>query len=128
MMETIQAWDDSLFIWVNQVAVAEWLDPVMIALSHKWTWIPVYLFIVFAFYRKFGIRVWIPVLLTILAFGLADSISTRLLKQQVKRQRPFLHQELHARLPDGPAGSKYGFVSSHAANMFALATMLVLLM
>jgi undecaprenyl-diphosphatase len=42
------------------------------------------------------------------------------MKPVFKRKRPFLHEHLNARLPDGPAGSRYGFVSSHSANFFAM--------
>ncbi|MBL7813076.1 MAG: phosphatase PAP2 family protein [Bacteroidetes bacterium] len=123
MIETIQSWDNAVFVWINQTAIADWLDSVMIFFSSKWAMIPAYLFLVLSFIRKFGKKSWIPVLFCVLAFGIADSFSSRVMKPVFQRKRPFLHQELHARLPDGPAGSRYGFVSSHSANMFAVLTL-----
>lgn len=126
MFDLLQHIDEGVFLFVNQSASALWLDPWMIAFSSKWLWIPFYLVIIWLFYKRFGKKLWIPILLCLIAFGLSDSISTRVFKQGVKRERPFLNEKLNARLPDGPAGSKYGFVSSHSANMFALVTMLLL--
>lgn len=128
MLDFFQHIDETLFLLVNQQGSATWLDPVMVAVSSKWLWLPVYAFMLYLFYKKFNRRMWIAVLFSLVAFGLADVISTRVFKHGVKRERPFLNAKLNARLPDGPAGSKYGFVSSHAANMFALVTMFQFLM
>lgn len=112
--------DRELFVFINQTLIADWLDAPMIAISGKYLWAPVYLYIVYLLYKKYGKKSIYSVLLLIVAFGLADSISTRVFKNGIKRERPFLDQSLHARLPDGPAGSKHGFVSSHASNTFAI--------
>jgi undecaprenyl-diphosphatase len=36
------------------------------------------------------------------------------------RVRPAWESSLNPRLPDGPPGSRFGFVSSHSANSFAV--------
>ncbi|MEY3982723.1 MAG: hypothetical protein RL160_280, partial [Bacteroidota bacterium] len=82
----------------------------------------------YQFWKRFGRRAWLPVLLAFAAFGLSDSISSRIFKPGFKRERPFLNEQLHARLPNGPAGSKYGFVSSHASNVFAIYTLSLLML
>jgi len=53
-------------------------------------------------------------------FGLADSISSRICKPLFARVRPAWEESLHPRTPNGLPGSKYGFVSSHSANAFAV--------
>lgn len=120
--------DQQLFILINRKLCASWADPVMHLASHHWFWIPVYGWLVYRFIRHYSRNAWLPVLLTITAFALSDSISARIIKPGFQRERPFLRAELAARLPDGPAGSKYGFVSSHAANVFAIYTLSILLL
>ena len=127
--------DKVVFTWINYDFSHPWIDPLMIFLSSKWTFIPAYVFIIYLYFQKFGKRVWVPILITIAAFGLADSISSKVLKPLTKRTRPVFEETMNApiaekpvRLPGEKPGSKYGFVSSHAANMFAvlgLATMVL---
>jgi undecaprenyl-diphosphatase len=126
--EWLEQSDERLFTFINRDLSASWADPIMHLASHHWFWMPVYLWLVYRFIRRYGRRSWLPLLLAISAFGLADSISSRIMKPVFKRERPFLNQELQARLPDGPAGSKYGFVSSHAANVFAVYTLSILML
>lgn len=114
--------DRDLFVLINQRWASPSLDPMMIFLSSKWAFVPLYVVFLGLFWRKFGVRCWVPILLTIASFGLADSISSRILKPGFARVRPAWEDSLHPRLPDGEPGSRYGFVSSHAANSFAVFT------
>lgn len=92
----------------------------MIFLSSKWLFIPIYVLAVFKMIQIYKKQSWMPILLCLLAFGLADSISSRIFKPVFKRTRPAFYTELHPRIPDKMPGSKYGFVSSHSANTFAV--------
>ena len=62
-----------------------------------------------------------------LTVGLADIMSSKVLKKNVERLRPCQNTEVRAeaRLLVG-CGHSYSFTSSHAANHFALATFLAL--
>ena len=66
----------------------------------------------------------------VLAFVVADQVSSGLIKHLVERLRPThepsLDQVLH--VVNGYRGGMYGFVSSHAANAFAAATLIALIM
>lgn len=129
MIEWITRIDHALFVLINQRWVAPWLDPVMAAASHKYTWIPFYILLIWLLYRQHGARKTVVMtLLLVLAFGISDSFSSRVMKPRFKRKRPFLVESLHARLPDGPAHSRYGFVSSHSANFFAITVLAILLL
>lgn len=112
--------DHQIFTLVNQKLSASWLDPIMIFLSSKWIFIPIYIFAVFKMIQIYKKKFWIPMLLCFLAFGLADSISSRIFKPVFKRTRPAFYTEMHPRIPDKMPGGKYGFVSSHSANTFAV--------
>ena len=106
--------DKVVFTWINYDFSHPWLDPIMIFLSSKWTFIPAYVFILYLYFNRFGKRIWIPVLLTVAAFGLADSVSSRVLKPLTKRTRPVFEESMNApiaekpvRLPHEKPGSRY---------------------
>ena len=105
---------------INQRWASTSLDPMMIFLSSKWAFIPLYIVFLGLFIKQFGKKFWIPTLLTLSSFGLADSISSRICKPLFARVRPAWEESLHPRTPNGLPGSKYGFVSSHSANAFAV--------
>lgn len=121
-LQNLQSLDEHLFILINQQLSTRWLDGIMSLASHHYFWIPVYALLVWWMWMQYQQRIWLPLLGILLVFGFSDSFSSRVLKPGIARERPFLNEKLHARLPDGPAGSKYGFVSSHAANTFGIYT------
>lgn len=65
-----------------------------------------------------------------LAILLADQVSSGLIKHLVERLRPTHDPSLGdaVHIVNGYRGGMYGFVSSHAANSFAVATLLTLVM
>ncbi len=102
------------------------LDFVMYWLSNRPVWIPLYLFLIgllFKFYRR---TAWWILLGAVLMILINDQASVHLFKNVFHRLRPchepVLEGILH--LVKGKCGGPYGFVSSHAANTFALATFL----
>ena len=58
-----------------------------------------------------------------IAIGLSDLISTECFKKVICRYRPTHNLEIGSfvHIVNGYRGGMYGFVSSHAANMFAFA-------
>ena len=65
----------------------------------------------------------VSVLLLLIAVGLSDFVSASILKPYFERLRPS-HSELEGLILLVNKGGKYGFVSSHAANIFAASTIL----
>jgi len=112
--------DHKLFILINQTLSSHWLDGLMHILSSKAAFIPIYMIAIFKFVKLYKKKFWVPILLCVLAVGLSDSISSKICKPLFKRTRPAFCASMNPRLPDGKPGSKYGFVSSHAANAFAI--------
>lgn len=117
--------DDRLFIRINQEWAMPFLDPIMVFLSSSLTFVPFYIWAIYRLIRRYGKTAYRPIALAILAFGLADSISSRVFKPTFKRDRPAFEQHLTPRLPEGMPGGRYGFVSSHSANAFALYPLLM---
>jgi len=125
MMNFLINFDHKLFIAINQTLSSHWLDGLMHILSSKWAMIPIYLMAIYQFVKIYKKKFWVPVLLCVLAVGLSDSISSKICKPLFKRTRPAFCASINPRLPDGKPGSQYGFVSSHAANSFAVYPLLV---
>lgn len=127
-MDLITSFDRSLFLLLNGLHTS-WLDPVMMIISSKWVWIPFYLFLLYrlwVIYKRDCLKILLSVALLI---TLTDQTSG-LIKDTVKRPRP-THQEGLSEMVhtvDGYKGGKFGFVSSHAANSFAIALFIGLLL
>ena len=121
--------DHQLFLFLNSLHVG-WLDPVMMFISSTAGWIPFYAVLVFLVFYKYRWKgLWV-ILGVIVAITLSDQIASHVFKPMVMRLRP-CHDPLIkdlVYLPDGHCGGKYGFMSSHAANTFALASLIYMTM
>ena len=127
MIETLKNWDTQLFLFLNGMHNA-FFDTVMFWASNRFVWIPLYAFFLFLVIRHFKAKTWLVVLATALVILFSDQISVHAFKYVFLRYRPchnlVLQSQVH--LNDG-CGGTYGFISSHAANTFALAMLLFLL-
>jgi len=86
-------------------------------------WIPFVAGLLFLAYLRVGWRAVYVFLFLVLSMALADQISVKLFKEVFERLRP-CHNPMIADLVhtiNGHCGGKFGFVSSHASNSFALA-------
>ncbi len=97
--------------------------------SQRFTWIPLYIFLLYLLIKQYKKQTWLILLFVALAIILSDQISTQAFKLTFQRYRPCHNFIIQAQLHlNGSCGGMYGFVSSHAANTFALATLLSLLL
>ncbi len=99
-------------------------DTLMWYISEPLTWVPLYVLFLFAVRRRWGWRgLWISLPVIALMMLCSDTGSVVLFKDTVQRLRPChapdLMGQLH--LVNDHCGGSYGFISSHAANHFALA-------
>lgn len=133
MLDTLQAWDEALLFALN--GQPNWLGGAAWIVTSKWSFSLAILLVLMGLYRMADRRkAWIGFAAAIMTFAGTDAVSSRLMKPGFERLRPS-HCErlsdqlkLHA-LQNGTfyRGGKHGFVSSHAANSFGLATFAVLL-
>jgi len=124
--------DRYLFLAINGWAGTEpLLDSLMLFLSGKWSAIPLYAFLAYLLYKVYGVRQFALIALgvTVLVI-LTDQGSVHLFKNVFQRLRPCHDATLmeQVRLVNAHCGGQFGFVSSHAANTFGLATFVVLLL
>jgi len=123
-MENLRKIDEYFFRLINSAGWGE-MDELMILISSKWFWIPLYLFILYKLYRKFS-GSFIKILLSLgLLIFLADFGSVHLFKEIFERARP-CHAIEGVRIVDG-CGGPFSFISSHAANSFSLVFFIALL-
>ncbi|MBC7391276.1 MAG: phosphatase PAP2 family protein [Opitutaceae bacterium] len=117
--------DQNLFFILNSMHFS-WLDQLMFLFSSDWFWIPLYGLFLFLLIKRYQKKSWLPILFIIGGVILSDQISG-VIKKTVQRPRPThdltLREEIHT--VNGYKGGSYGFVSSHAANTFCIATMLI---
>jgi undecaprenyl-diphosphatase len=94
--------------------------------SFKYTWIPLYLWWLYEIIRKEKKQFYFPLILIILVIILSDQVSVQLFKNVFQRLRPCHNTDIQhlVHIVNNHCGGKYGFVSSHAANTFALATVI----
>ncbi len=125
MIEQLQQLDTEWFLWVNSHHTPA-LDWVMWVLSQHWSW-AVVLALAFGLLtlRREPRRWWLVLVGAALCFLLADQGSVHLFKETVCRLRP-CHALEDVRMFRTHCGGQYGFISSHAANAFAMAVFICL--
>lgn len=127
MIDFLLRLDSGLLLHINGMH-APWLDQIMWTLSSKWINLPLALLILWLLKSQFSWKkTGLIFLLTIVVIALTDIVSTQLFKDFFERLRPSHNPVLHGYLhfymisPDHPyLGGRFGFVSSHAANLAAL--------
>jgi undecaprenyl-diphosphatase len=123
-------WDTDLFLTLNQ-AGSESFDAFWTQVSGVAIWLPLYALLIYLLFRKLPMQqfVWVLFFLLLNVF-LTDKSSVWLFKEVFERARPCHVPELleQMRLVKGHCGGAFGFVSSHAANTFGLATFLFLVL
>ena len=122
-IEFLKRLDKIFFLLINHDSSYRYLDTVMLFARNPLTWIPLYIFIGWYFFKKAGSRAWQFILVSLLTVTVTDSVST-LFKNLFERVRPCYDTEISTlvrHLVD--CGGEYSFPSSHAANHFGLATL-----
>ena len=114
-----------MFLWLNGLHTG-WLDTVMVSITEMWPWIPIYILLLYMVFKQYGKRGWWILLAVALLILCSDQLSAHVCKPLFHRLRPCFNPELEGliHLPKGLPGGRYGFVSSHAANTFAVAAFL----
>lgn len=124
-MESLSTIDSDLFLFLNGLHAA-WLDKVMTLITDMWVWMPFYLLLIYWVVKQYGKRCWWVFLAIGIVVLCSDQLSAHVCKPLFQRLRPCYNPDLQdlIYLPKGMAGGRYGFVSSHAANTFAIAAFL----
>lgn len=127
LMNKLESIDRAIVLFVNGLHTPL-LDEIMWFLSGRFSLIPLYLLLLILLKSQNSWRNTFIILSGLtLSILLADQISVHLFKNGFERYRPSHNEELKYLLHfyevkpgEYYQGGKYGFVSSHAANFFAM--------
>jgi len=104
------------------------LDYLMIYASSRLFWLPFYLLLLYFVVKHYKSKSYLMLAFLILTLILSDQLSVHAFKNVFERLRPCHDPDVAPVLyMVTDCGGQYGFVSSHATNVFALATFLSLL-
>lgn len=123
MLDAIIEWDKALFVSLNSMGNPTW-DALWIFLTKKSFFVvyPIFIYLIFKVKGRDG---WLLLAFVGLTILLSDQISVQCFKNVFKRLRPDHTEGLgdQVRFLMNKAG-QYGFVSSHATNVFGVAGIL----
>ena len=130
MIDWLENIDRSLFLWLNSFH-STFFDDFFLCVTNKYFGIPFYLIGIVLLIKGFGWKK--GLILTagaVLAVALADQTAQHLFKNVFERWRPTHNNEIKhlVHIVNDYRGGVNSFVSSHAANMFAIAMFLGLLL
>lgn len=121
--------DARLLLIVNG-AHSPFFDSVMWCISGRWIWVPFYAVLAYLLFRRMS---WKRASICLVTIGLiilaADQTCATLIRPDIGRLRPAnLNNPLSSfvHVVNGYRGGRYGFPSCHAANTFALAVFMSL--
>ncbi|MEI6311087.1 MAG: phosphatase PAP2 family protein [Bacteroidota bacterium] len=122
MLKEIIQLDYQIMHYINIVWTNPLFDLLMPLLRNKWTWLPLYVFILALIFWKNKKNTIQILLLVILAVSLTDYISSTILKEYFERIRPCaLNDSFNQFRILIPCSNGYSFPSSHASNHMCLA-------
>ena len=126
----VESFDYEVLLFINSLNNS-FLDEIMWLFSSSLFGIPFYILFIFLLTRIYNpMQVFFLVIILLIVVSLCDLSAKHLFKEVFERYRPshnlVLKDQLH--LVNNYTGGKYGFVSSHAANMAGLSTMLYFLL
>lgn len=123
-MDRLLTWDTDALVWINSHNSPA-LDWIMWIASQPWSWTIVFSIAIGLLTLRYEPRRWWVVLLALIfCILLGDRISVMAFKDVFQRLRP-CHVIDNLHMFRTGCGGQYGFVSSHAANIFSLVTFIV---
>ena len=129
ILQILQNLDEQLTLFINGSS-SLYLDRFAILATSTWVWLPIAIVLLLVLLKNESRRNVITILIFILLCILwADQVASSICKPYFERLRPSQDVNIcHCiDIVEGYRGGKYGFFSSHAANTFAVATFVALL-
>ena len=130
MLDYIETLDRTLFFLINENHNPFW-DSFMLFISSKYSAIPLYFYLLYLFYQSTGVKgTIITVLFALLVILLCDRISVIAFKDVFERYRPCHNLEISTlvHIVNNKCGGLYGFVSSHATNVFGITSFSIVIL
>ncbi len=125
MLETINAFDESVFLFLN-AQHNSFFDGLMWLFSEKLFWGPLYIWFLWLLFKRYPRHYWSVILAIALMIVVSDQLCN-LAKESIMRLRPSQDPDIQAlvHIVNGYRGGMYGFYSGHASNAFAVALFMI---
>lgn len=127
MIETLTSLDQQILLFFNGNHTPL-MDEVMALITGKWIWIPFYLLLIDMLFKKLGPKyAGLTLVAVVLAIVMTDQICASVIRPIIGRLRPCNPDNPifeYISLVKGIQPGGYSWPSCHAANSFALATLL----
>jgi len=122
LLEHIENIDREITIIINNLS-HDYLDYIMIFLSNKYVWIPLYIYLIFLLWKYDKKNFTINIVICSGSVIVADFITSSIMKPYFERLRPCQDNSMLdlINIVSG-CGKKFSFASSHASTTFSLAT------
>ena len=122
MLEQLLEYDEQLFLFLNSLGNTTW-DGFWLAVTNKYTFIPLYAILLFLIYKKLGVKVMLLLVLVIAAMITFTDQSTNIVKRSVERFRPCACEDIMdiIRYIAERCSTNRSFFSGHASNSMAAA-------
>lgn len=130
MLEILSRLDSQIFLFFNDGIRSSFLDHVMMLFTSRFIWVPMYMAIIVLFLRP--LRWKAAAILTLAlaaAIAMTDQTCATFIRPLVERLRPSNPENpfsAYVHVVNNYRGGAYGFPSCHAANSFALAVFMSL--
>lgn len=128
MLEYLKHLDKDTLLFINGNNSPFW-DSFMITCTDKFFWFPFYAVLLGYLIWKFRMKSILIFIFIALLITSADQFASTLMKPLFERLRPCHDPEISYMLHLAKGcGGKFGFISSHSANTFAIAAFITLLL
>ncbi len=118
-LQKILELDREIFLFLNSFHSDFW-DTIMLMVTRKETWLPFYMILLYYIFKNYRNKWWLVLIFLALTITLSDQLSV-LMKETIQRLRPVHDPDIRHLVHNVlKKGGLYSFVSSHAANTFAL--------
>ena len=125
MLDRIKQIDTELLIFLNNLGNKSW-DPLWVSITDKFTFLPLFMLVIFFLFKKNGTKALLVILLFISVLILFTDQFTNVVKDFTQRLRPCRLDELQGLLRDIDIRcGKYGFFSAHAANSISVTIFII---
>ena len=124
MLDKLLEYDTDLFVYLNGLGSETW-DGMWLLITNKLTFVPLYALILFLFYRKFGLKALLILVVVVALMITFTDQTTNIFKRGFKRFRPCACEEImdSIRYIAERCSTNRSFFSGHAANSMAAAVL-----
>ena len=126
MLEKIRSLDVELFVFLNGLG-SETYDGFWLMVTKQYSWIPLFLLLIYLIYKKLGTKQTLYLLLFVAILLVITDQTANLFKNGVQRLRPCNNPEINSFIRIVQSRNSFSFFSGHATSSMAVTTFLYLI-